>query len=102
MYQLFNESQKVAYSSIIVNDGSIVDKKLLRDGGFGGFDKKEKVKARESGWQGIFFLKSKKWDANLCGFYIDQLSCTPMSYCQHTTTSHHIIILFFSYSKNFI
>jgi hypothetical protein len=101
MYQLFNESQKVAYSSIIVNDGSIVDKKLLRDGGFGGFDKKEKVKARESGWQGIFFLKSKKWDANLCGFYIDQLSCTPMSYCQITTTSH-IIILFFSYSKNFI
>jgi hypothetical protein len=99
MYQLFNERQKVAYSSIIVNDGSIVDKKLLRD--HGGFDKKEKVKARESGWQGIFFLKSKKWDANLCGFYIDQQSCTPMSYCQHTTTSH-IIILFFSYSKNFI
>jgi hypothetical protein len=30
MYQLFNERQKVASSSIIVIDGSIEDKKLLR------------------------------------------------------------------------
>jgi hypothetical protein len=70
---LFNERQKVASSSIIVIDGSIEEKKILRDhGGFGGLTKMRRRKQERVGGIGkaYFFLKSKKWDANLCGFFL--------------------------------
>lgn len=92
--------EKVSSSSIIPLLG---DKRRVSEGPFAKGWRNGMIKRKQLSKSGCHFsywvrneMQCKSfWDSLICGFYVDQLSCTPIRHCQVTTKK--VVWFFFLY-----